>query len=131
MNLKKIKINIFFFIIIFLIFIIKLNFFSNIYTILMKNNYTRMIAYYGYCDPKGYGFIKEMNLKYNLKEYNINTINKNNLPNSNIFTFSFKKKKSPYEILINFNPEDLNNMKQNFVLIESKKKCHLIKYIND
>ena len=58
----------------------------------MKNNYTRMIAYYGYCYPKGYGFIKEMNLKYNLKEYNINTSNKNNLPTSNIFTFSFKKK---------------------------------------
>ena len=89
MSLKKFKINIFFFIIIFLIFIIKFNFFTNIYTILINNNNARMISNYGYCYPKGYGFIQEMNSKYNLKDYNINTSNKMNLPTSNIFKFSF------------------------------------------
>ena len=131
MSLKKFKINIFFFAMIFLIFSVKFNFFINIYTILKNNNNTRMISYYGYCYPKGYGFIQEMNSKYNLKNYNINTNNKINLPSSNIFNFSFKKKNSPYEILINFKPEDLNIIKKKFKLIESQKECHLIKYIND
>ena len=131
MKLKKFKVNVFFFIILFLIFTIKFDFFLNIYIILKNNNDARMISNYGYCYPKGYGFIQEMSSKYNLKDYNINTNNKMNLPTSNIFNFSFKKKKSLYEILINFKSEDLNIIKKKFKVIESQQKCHLIKYIND
>ena len=131
MKLKKFKVNIFFFIILFLIFTIKFNFFLNIYIILKNNNGARMISNYGYCYPKGYGFIQEISSKYNLKDYNINTNNKMNLPSSNIFNFSFKKKKSLYEILINFKSEDLDIIKKKFKVIESQQKCHLIKYIND
>ena len=131
MKLKKFKVNIFFFIILFLIFTIKFNFFLNIYIILKNNNDARMISNYGYCYPKGYGFIQEISSKYNLKDYNINTNNKMNLPTSNIFNFSFKKKKSLYEILINFKSEDLDIIKKKFKVIESQQECHLIKYIND
>ena len=112
MKLKKFKVNVFFFIILFLIFTIKFDFFLNIYIILKNNNDARMISNYGYCYPKGYGFIQEMRSKYNLKDYNINTNNKMNLPTSNIFNFSFKKKKSLYEILINFKSEDLDIIKK-------------------
>ena len=131
MKLKKFKVNVFFFIILFLIFTIKFDFFLNIYIILKNNNDARMISNYGYCYPRGYGFIQEMNSKYNLKNYNINTNNKTELQSSNIFNFSFKKKKSLYEILINFKSEDLNIIKKKFKVIESQQKCHLIKYIND
>ena len=131
MKLKKFKVNIFFFTILFLIFTIKFNFFLNIYIILKHNNDARMISNYGYCYPRGYGFIQEMSSKYNLKDYNINTKNKTELQSSNIFKFSFKKKKSLYEILINFKSEDLNIIKKKFKVIESQQECHLIKYIND
>ena len=131
MKTKKFKINVFFLIIFFLIFTIKFDFFLNIYIILKNNNDARMISNYGYCYPKGYGFIQEMSSKYNLNDYNINTNNKMNQPSSNIFNFSFKKKKSLYEILINFKSEDLDVIKKKFKVIESQKKCHLIKYIND
>ena len=131
MKLKKFKVNVFFFIVLFLIFTIKFDFFLNIYIILKNNNGARMISNYGYCYPKGYGFIQEMSSKYNLKDYNINTNNKMILPSSNIFNFSFKKKKSLYEILINFKSEDLDIIKKKFKVIESQQECHLIKYIND
>ena len=131
MKLKKLKVNVFFFIILFLIFTIKFDFFLNIYVILKNNSEARMISNYGYCFPRGYGFIQEVNSKYNLNDYNINTNNKMNLPSSNIFNFSFKKKKSLYEILINFKSEDLDIIKKKFKVIESQQKCHLIKYIND
>ena len=99
MKLKKFKVNVFFFIILFLIFTIKFDFFLNIYIILKNNNDARMISNYGYCYPSAYGFIQEMSSKYNLKDYNINTNNKGDpmeLQSSNIFKFSFKKKKSLY-----------------------------------
>ena len=131
MKLKKLKVNVFFFIVLFLIFTIKFDFFLNIYIILKNNNDARMISNYGYCYPRGYGFIQEMSSKYNLKDYNINTNNKTELQNSNIFKFSFKKKKSLYEILINFKSGDLDIIKKKFKVIESQQECHLIKYIND
>ena len=134
MKLKKFKVNVFFFVILFLIFTIKFDFFLNIYIILKNNNDARMISNYGYCYPRGYGFIQEMNSKYNLNDYNINTNNKGDplqLQSSNIFKFSFKKKKSLYEILINFKSEDLDIIKKKFKVIESQQECHLIKYIND
>ena len=90
-----------------------------------------MISNYGYCYPKGYGFIQEMSSKYNLKDYYINTNNKMERQSSNIFKFRFKKKKSLYEILINFKSEDLDIIKKKFKVIESQQECHLIKYIND
>ena len=131
MKIKKFKMNIFFFIILFLIFTIKFDFFLNIYIILKNNNDARMISNYGYCYPKGYGFIQEMSSKYNLKDYNINTKNKTELQSSNIFKFSFNNKKSLHEILINFESEDLETISKKFKVIESKQKCHLIKYLND
>ena len=134
MKTKKFKINVFFLIIFFLIFTIKFDFFLNIYVILKNNSEARMISNYGYCFPRGYGFIQEVNSKYNLNDYNINTNNKGDpleLQSSNIFKFRFKKKKSLYEILINFKSEDLNIIKKKFKVIESQQECHLIKYIND
>ena len=71
MKTKKFKINVFFLIIFFLIFTIKFDFFLNIYVILKNNSEARMISNYGYCFPKGYGFIQEVNSKYNLNDYNI------------------------------------------------------------
>ena len=135
MKTKKFKINVFFLIIFFLIFTIKFDFFLNIYVILKNNSEARMISNYGYCFPRGYGFIQEVNSKYNLNDYNINTNNKIDLQSSNfdtdIFNFRFKKKKSLYEILINYKSEDLDIIKKKFKVIESQQECHLIKYLND
>lgn len=134
MKSKNFKINVFFFIILFLIFTIKFDFFLNIYVILKNNTEARMVSNYGYCYPRGYGFIKEMNSKYSLNNYNINTSNKGDplkLQSSNIFNFRFKKEKSLYEILINFKSEDLDIIKKKFIVIENQQECHLIKYLND
>ena len=50
---------------------------------------------------------------------------------TDIFNFRFKKKKSLYEILINYKSEDLDIIKKKFKVIESQQECHLIKYLND
>ena len=131
MKKNKKKINLFFFIIFFLILSIRFDFFLNIYHIFKNSSEVRLVSSYGYCNPLGYGFIKEMNKKHNLDNYNINIINKIIAPDSNVFNYSFKKKKSPYEILINFKFENLNSIKNNFKIIENKEQCYLIQYLND
>ena len=130
MKTNKKKISLFFFLILILIFSIKFNFFLNIYVILKNDSEARLVSNYGYCNPLGYGFIKEMNEKYELKYNNINTRNKIIAPDSNVFNFSFNKQKSPYEILINFKSKNLNSIKNNFEIIENKEECYLIKYID-
>ena len=77
MNLKKFKINIFFFILLLLVFANKFDFFLNTYIILKNNAHSRLIDNYGYCNPQAYGFIKDVYNKYNLHKYNIKTSNKN------------------------------------------------------
>ena len=124
------KKNLFFYLVILLIFSVKFNFFLNIYIILKNNSETRLVSNYGYCSPQGYGFIKEMNKKYDLNYYNINTRNKIISPSSNIFNFSYNKKKSPYEILINFKSNNLDSIKNKFEIIEYKEECYLIKYLD-
>ena len=131
MNIKKNKINIFFFILLFLIFSSKFDFFLNIYIILKNNINSRFVYHYGYCNPQGYGFIKYVYKKYNLAEYNIKTSNKNISPTSEIFFHSYKKNKSPYEVLINYNEDDVKKINNKFKIIENKKNCYLIKYLND
>ena len=131
MKTNKKKINSFFFLILILIFSIKFNFFLNIYVILKNKIETRMVSTYGYCYPLGYGFINEVYLKYDLNDYNLNTNNKNTFPTSNIFKFSFKNKKSQYEILINYSSNDLKKIKKKFKIVESNGDCHLIKYLYD
>ena len=91
MKKNKKKINLFFFIIFFLILSIRFDFFLNIYHILRNSSEARLVSSYGYCNPLGYGFIKEMNKKHNLNNYNINIINKIIAPNSDVFNYSFKK----------------------------------------
>ena len=68
-SLKKFKINIFFFILLFLVFANKFDFFLNTYIILKNNAHTRLIDNYGYCNPQAYGFIKDVYNKYNLHKY--------------------------------------------------------------
>ena len=75
MNLKKFKINIFFFILLFLVFANKFDFFLNTLIILKNNAHSRLIDNYGYCNPQAYGFIKYVYSKYNLNKYNIKTNN--------------------------------------------------------
>ena len=125
------KKNLFFFAVVSLIFLIKFDFFLNIYHIVRNDTESRLVSNYGYCYPLGYGFIKEINKKYNLNKYNINTKNKNIAPTSNIFNFSYKNKKTNYEVLINFKPENFGIIKKDFKVIENKKDCYLIKYLND
>ena len=90
-----------------------------------------MVSTYGYCYPFGYGFISEVYLKHDLNDYNLNTNKKNIFPTSNIFKFSFKNKKSKYEILINYSSNNLKKIKKKFKIIESNSDCHLIKYLYD
>ena len=128
---NKQKQNLLFIILFLLILSIKFQFFLNIYIILKNKIETRMVSTYGYCYPFGYGFINEVYLKHDLNDYNLNTNNKNIFPTSNIFKFSFKNKKSQYEILINYSSNDLKKIKKKFKIVESNGDCHLIKYLYD
>ena len=128
---NKKKINIFYLAIFSLVFLIKFDFFLNIYLILKNNSESRMVSNYGYCKPLGYGFIKEIIEKHNLNNYNINTKNKIISPSSDIFSYSFTKKESPYKILINYNSNNLKEINKSFMIIENKDKCYLIKYLDD
>ena len=128
---NKQKQNLFLLILFLLILSIKFQFFLNIYIILKYKIETRMVSTYGYCYPLGYGFIKEVYLKYDLNDYNLNTKNKDVTPTSEIFKFSFGNRKSHYEILINYRLSDLKKIKKEFKIIESNGDCHLIKYLYD
>ena len=74
---------------------------------------------------------KHRKLKKLLNKYNIKTSNKNILPTSEIFSHSYKNSKSSYEILINFNEEDIKKINTKFKVIENKQNCYLIEYLND
>ena len=67
MNLIKKKEN-FILLLAIIVFLTINNFFYNFYFILKKNYSERMTYHYGYCDKSGYGFIKYINEKYNLKK---------------------------------------------------------------
>lgn len=128
--IKK-KIEIFFFLILFLILSVKFNFFLNGYIILKNNIQSRLIETYGYCYPQAYGFIKYINEKYDLNNKNIKTSNREVLPSSEIFTYSNKKIPSSYEILINYNKKDLEKINNKFRIIDNKQQCYLIEHLND
>ena len=106
---KKIEINQkklnFYIIIVFLIiiFLIKLDFFKNLYFLVNNNYEKRMIKTYGDCGKDSYGFLKKIKKKYNFK-INPKINNSEQIPISNWIIYDPKKEfsKEP-KIFLNYN----------------------------
>ena len=106
--------------------------FLNTYT-LIKNDYPkRLISIYGSCEKEGYGFVKLVLDKYNLK-YNINTINgEPHLYESPSGLFYDRKKilSEDHIILINYK-NNVNKEFSDFKILEQIENCYFIKKKNN
>lgn len=131
-KLKKINKNIILLIsIIFIIFAIKFNFFYNTYLVIKKDAHTRMLDSYGYCYPMGYGFIKDIERKYDVKDESIEVVNKKIFPSSMIFLYNPNSAQKNKKILLNYSKQEILKLNSNFKILENFEDCYLIEYIND
>ena len=121
MHKNKIKQNIHLNLIIiflFVIFLIKSDFFRNLY-FLNQDKYTkRMVDRYGYCSKESYGFLIDLKKKYKFSA-NPKIVNYDVLPSSNwiIYNSSQDFEKKP-RIFLNYEREPslkFNNLKKNFI----------------
>ena len=102
----------------FVIFLIKSDFFKKLY-FLNQDNYTkRMVNQYGYCSKDSYGFLIDLKKKYNF-DLNPKIINYKVLPSSNwiIYNSSQDFEKKP-RIFLNYKKEQslkFNNLEKNFI----------------
>ena len=112
---------------------IKLNFFKNIYLVLINDVNSRMLNNYGYCYPMGYGYIKKVTKKFRFSEKDININNKLLFPSSTIFVNRFNSKNisSNQEILLNYKNSDLEKIKKKFKILDKEEDCYFIEYKND
>ena len=117
--------------IIFIVFSLKFDFFQKNYLILIKDRETRKLNSYGYCHPMGYGFIKNVKIKFNLSNQNITVKNKDINPTSEIFTIKLDNNNTNKQILLNYKKKDLENITKKFKILENHKECYLIEFLND
>jgi len=102
----------------FIIFLIKSDFFKKLY-FLNQDNYTkRMVDQYGYCSKDSYGFLIDLKKKYKL-DINPKIINYDILPSSNwvIYNSSQNFGKEP-KIFLNYQKKQslrFNNLQKNFI----------------
>jgi len=102
----------------FIIFLIKSDFFRKLY-FLNQDNYTkRMVDQYGYCSKESYGFLIDLKKKYKF-DMNPKIINYDILPSSNwiIYNSSQDFEKKP-RIFLNYQKEPslkFNNLEKNFI----------------
>ena len=102
----------------FVIFLIKSDFFKKLY-FLNQDNYTkRMVDQYGYCSKDSYGFLTDLKKKYKF-DVNPKIINYDVLPSSNwiIYNSSQDFEKKP-RIFLNYKKEQslkFNNLEKNFI----------------
>tara|TARA_Y100000389_G_C17308068_1_gene436478 strand:- start:417 stop:704 length:288 start_codon:yes stop_codon:yes gene_type:complete len=87
----------------------------------------RLNSIYGYCFPQGYGFIREIEQEYNLK--NIKTLNFEDFAESDFFLNDPRKKElKNYLILINYDPiKHKNYLLDDYKVVAHKQKCFLLK----
>jgi hypothetical protein len=103
------------------------NAFVNSY-IIIKNNYeTRMLKYGGYCEPEGYGFIKFVYKKYNVK-FNLDIKNYNDTPSLKGYFYHFDSvNNSDYLFLIGITESKFNNIYKNkYKIIEKSETCFFL-----
>lgn len=122
-NFKKLFFNLI--IVIFLIVLFQLP--KNSLKLINFDYENRLNQIYGYCYPQGYGFIKEIEKEYNLK--NVQTINFKDFAESDFFLNNPSKKQlKDYKILINYDVnENTDYLLDDFEVIFNKQKCYLIK----
>lgn len=103
--------------------------FQNTY-IILKNNYERrLITSAGYCDGKqGYGFLKDVFLKFPEISPNLKVLNKADFPTALGYFYNFKRKDDKHIVLLNYSFNDLQKYldKQHKILFY-KKNCYLLK----
>ena len=108
--------NFYFYLVLFfliIVFLIRLDFFKQLYLLSTNKFNQRMINNYGYCGNDSYGFLKDIKKKFKPKK-NLKIINYKVMPNSSWITFEAKKEfedvptvflNYPENISLNFFPE--------------------------
>lgn len=125
-----------------LVFLTANNFFYNFYYTLKVSYSKRMNFHYGYCDRSGYGFIKYINEKYNLKK-NIKILNFVQKPSSEWFFYNSNENYYSNKIIL-LNKNNLffdmdgiskinfgDKAQGNYKVIENYQNCFFLEKIND
>ena len=101
-------------------------FFHNIYMLTKYSSEERMELSYGYCENESFGFIKNINKKYNIKK-NFLILNDNpdfTFNNSNWFFYKIGKKVSDENIILINNKNSLVFLNNNYVNIQFRNKTY-------
>lgn len=114
--------------------------FHNVYVIYKNDYQTRLTKNYGFCDKQGYGFVRTIIEKNNIRD-NIRIINySNSFASINSLFYNFGKNKiynENYLILLNYNNNHNNNsiiIFNNFkykIIDNYKNSCFFLKKSND
>lgn len=117
------------FTIIFLVIFSIFDTFTNTYILLRENYEKRMVKRAGDCNAQGYGFYKNIKLKFPNIKSNITAINFDDFPSPEGYFFRYDYQISKnYLILINADKKIINKyLSNNFNIIHSDKNCYLLK----
>jgi len=118
--------------IIFIIIILKTNFFQNFLNLVNLNFQKRISKVYGYCDREGIGYVKFIRQKFG-KDKKIDLINSLQRNNNNsgvwsIYNTNFDETKpSDYLIIINYNKLNNKINLNNFDILHKFEDCYFLK----
>lgn len=118
--------------IIFIIIILKTNFFQNFLNLVNLNFQKRISKVYGYCDREGIGYVKFIRQKFG-KDKKIDLINSLQRNNNNSGVWSIyntnidETKPSDYLIIINYNKLNNKINLNNFEILHKFEDCYFLK----
>ena len=118
--------------IIFIMIILKTNFFQNFLNLVNLNFQKRISKVYGYCDREGIGYVKFIRQKFG-KDKKIDLINSLQRNNNNSGAWSIyntnvdETKPSEYLIIINYNKLDNKINLNNFDILHKFEDCYFLK----
>tara|TARA_B100000900_G_scaffold123277_1_gene103987 strand:- start:2590 stop:2982 length:393 start_codon:yes stop_codon:yes gene_type:complete len=118
--------------IIFIMIILKTNFFQNFLNLVNLNFQKRISKVYGYCDREGIGYVKFIREKFG-KDKKIDLINSLQRNNNNSGAWSIyntnvdETKPSEYLIIINYNKLDNKINLNNFDILHKFEDCYFLK----
>ena len=118
--------------IIFIIIILKTNFFQNFLNLVNLNFQKRISKVYGYCDREGIGYVKFIREKFG-KDKKIDLINSLQRNNNNSGVWSIyntnidETKPSDYLIIINYNKLNNKINLNNFDILHNFEDCYFLK----
>lgn len=125
--MKKINLKIFLIFFILIGFMQVNNFFLNVYNIANMSYEHRSTKQYGYCEKWGYGFIRDVEKKYNLSNVKVENLKSFSL---SWVLFNPTKKKSFDKIFINLDKNFYFNVNKTILTDNRDKKKYKVLFSN-